>query len=111
MFSVLVFILVLAVWVLIGAGAVLFARQPPFQCPPSQAILVTVKRHAAALPVLACLSAAGIDASVAEETAKPFAWRLLYRFMIVGYLGEPSGPWHVAVPQVDLGKARACVGQ
>jgi hypothetical protein len=110
-FSVVVFILVLAVWVLIGAVAVLLTRQPPFKCPPSQAILATVKRHAAALPVLACLSAAGIDACVTEETAKPFAWRLLYRFMIVGYFGEPPGPWHVVVPQVELGKAQACVGR
>lgn len=111
MFTFLVFILVLAVWVLIGAGAVLLTQQPPFRCAPGQVILATVKRHEAALPVLACLSTAGIDASVAEETAKPFAKRLLYRFMVVGYLGEPPGPWHVIVPQADLVRAQACMGQ
>jgi hypothetical protein len=107
----LAFITVLVVWLLIGAGAVLLTRRPPFQCPPSQAVLVTVKRHDAALPLLACLAAAGIDASVAEETAKPFVPRLLYRFMFVGYFGEPPGPWHIVVPQADLGRAQACVGR
>ena len=77
----------------------------------SQAVLVTFKRHDAALPVLACLTAAGVDAIVAEESAKPSARRLFYRFMVVGYLGEPPGPWYVVVSQADLGKARACVGQ
>jgi len=110
MFTLLVFILVVVVWVLIGAGSVLLSQQPSFRCPPGQAILRTVKRHADALPVITQVSGSGIDAMVAEETAKPFFRRLLYRFMFVGYLGEPPGPWHVLVPQSELDKAQACLG-
>ena len=89
----------------------LLTSKPVYQCPSGKAVALTVARHGDALPVLSCLSAAGIDAQVAEETSKAFLRRLLYRCMIVGYLGEPPGPWHVVVPRSDLVRAQSCLGQ
>jgi len=109
--SPLAFIVIVLIWVALAVVAVLLTSKPVYQCPSGKAVALTVARHGDALPVLSCLSAAGIDAQVAEETSKAFLRRLLYRCMIVGYLGEPPGPWHVVVPRSDLVRAQSCLGQ
>ncbi len=88
---------------------VLLTRRPPYECPPDKAIVLTVRRHGDALPALARLLTAGIDAEVVEETGGSFLRRVAYRFFLGGYRDRVGGPWYVVVSREAEPAARACL--
>ena len=88
---------------------VLLTRRPPYECPPDKAIVLTVRRHGDALPALARLLTAGIDAEVVEETGGSFLRRVAYRFFLGGNRDRVGGPWYVVVSQEAEPAARACL--
>jgi hypothetical protein len=63
-----------------------------------------------ALPIVAKLAAAGIDADVVEDPVKPFGQRFAHR-AFVGRASEPVGPWYVVVPSSALAAAEACLAE
>jgi hypothetical protein len=95
--------------VVFSVAWVLLTRRPPYECSPDKAIVSTVKRHSDALPVLAGLLAAGIDADVVEETGGSFLRRVAYRFFVGGYRDRVGGPWCVVVSRDAESNAHACL--
>ena len=104
----LLVVLVLVGMLLFAVAWVLLTHRRPYECPPDRIVVATVKRHADALPIFACLLAAGIDANVVEETGKSFARRVTYRFFLPR-AGEVTGPWYVVVPRDAQRQARGCL--
>jgi hypothetical protein len=97
---------ILLVSIVIG----IVTRKPPYACPPGKTIAATVRRHSEAGPMLVVLSAAGMDAQVVEETAKPL-WRRLPHLLYAWYPPhEPQGPWHVVVDEAQLAEAQRLLG-
>jgi len=78
-------------------------------CPPDKAVVLTVRRHGDALPALARLLTAGIDAEVVEETGGSFLRRVAYRFFLGGHGDRVGGPWYVVVSREAEPAARACL--
>ena len=102
--------LVLGVAIVLSVVATLLTRQRPYECPPGRSVALTLSRHTDGLPVLAALLAAGIDADLIEETAKPL-WRraLFYRLYAPTRPYEPAGPWHVVVPTSAMPEVERCL--
>jgi hypothetical protein len=99
-------IVAIVVGVLLAVVVALLTRKAPYECPPGQAIVATVRRHSDAGPLLATLTVNGIDTQVVEEPAKSLRRRLPGLLYALHRPPEPVGPWYVVVDAGDLPEAQ-----